>query len=1240
MQSNQLLRKPRILWTSVISLLDTSCGAAIDAREMLRQLVFYGYDVAVVGATVFDSEKGVSRLPENWRTQVSEKNLILKVNDAPLDHKLLITRSTKRLEMTSQEADKWYWLYVQTLEEFKPDLVFFSGGNTLELLISDEARHRGIPSAMYLANGNYMKGARWCRDVDLIITNNQTNSDYYYRQFGIKSTPVGLFIDSTAVRALTKTRTTVLFINPSLEKGAGLVIQLATLLENNRPDILFEVVESCGNWTALVRLITSHYGESPRDKLDNVMVCQNTSDMRAIYSHARLLLAPSFCWESVGRVTAEAMLNGIPAIVTDRGALPEMMGNGGFKLKLPDACHKEPYTSIIKPELLQTLAERIIQLYDDEAYYDEYVARAWHVGETLHNMANSTQRLIQAFQLLIQKRMEANSDEITLETPQKQVLPLASKDILPADTRAQTLKPTVQLTNTLEAKFESAFALQKKGHLLEAELLYKEILQLQPDHFDALQLLAAITGQRKNYLYAIDLFDQVLKIDPDHRASLNNRAVALHGLKRNEEALLCYDRIIMLKQGSAEIYCNRGTALQDLNRYEEALLSYERAIVVQPDYADAYFNLGNVLQELKRYEDAVVNYEKAILLKPDYAKAYSNQGNALRKMSRYEEALMSYDKAIAVQPDYAEAYSNRGVTLKELKRYEDAVVSYDKAIAFKPDYAEAYSNRGNALHKMNSYEEALLSYDKALAIQPDSAEVYFNRGNVLNEFGMLLGAEASYDKAIALDPYYADAYANRGHTLQKLIRYEEALLSYDKALAIQPDSAEVYINRGNVLYESGMLQAAEASYRCAMEIKQNYTDAHSNLLFCLNYSASHHYSYSYVEACRYGEIVTKKVGKPFSVWDCMPKHERLRVGLVSGDLLNHPVGYFIEGVLAQIDPSRIELIAYPTDEKADDLTARIKPFFSAWKPLARFDDGEAAHFIHADGVQILLDLAGHTAKNRLPVFAWKPAPVQVSWLGYSATTGMSQMDYYLGDPYVSPSDEANCFSEKIWRLPESYLCYTPPAFPVTIQPLPALSAGHITFGCFNNLTKVNDAVVALWSKVLNALPGSVLLLRTKQLQSSRVSEHILQRFAEQGIASGRLILDGTFSSRQELFEAYNRVDIALDSFPYTGTTTSVEGLWMGVPVITRKGNSFLSHIGESIAHNAGLADWIADNDDDYVAKAVMHTQNLECLAELRAGLRQRVLASPLFNAPLFARNFENALLDMWKQYEFQANCFL
>jgi len=250
------------------------------------------------------------------------------------------------------------------------------------------------------------------------------------------------------------------------------------------------------------------------------------------------------------------------------------------------------------------------------------------------------------------------------------------------------------------------------------------------------------------------------------------------------------------------------------------------------------------------------------------------------------------------------------------------------------------------------------------------------------------------------------------------------------------------------------------------------------------------------------------------------------------------------------------------------------------------------------------------------------------------------MDYYLGDPYVSPSDEANCFSEKIWRLPESYLCYTPPAFPVTIQPLPALSAGHITFGCFNNLTKVNDAVVALWSKVLNALPGSVLLLRTKQLQSSRVSEHILQRFAEQGIASGRLILDGTFSSRQELFEAYNRVDIALDSFPYTGTTTSVEGLWMGVPVITRKGNSFLSHIGESIAHNAGLADWIADNDDDYVAKAVMHTQNLECLAELRAGLRQRVLASPLFNAPLFARNFENALLDMWKQYEFQANCFL
>jgi predicted O-linked N-acetylglucosamine transferase (SPINDLY family) len=359
----------------------------------------------------------------------------------------------------------------------------------------------------------------------------------------------------------------------------------------------------------------------------------------------------------------------------------------------------------------------------------------------------------------------------------------------------------------------------------------------------------------------------------------------------------------------------------------------------------------------------------------------------------------------------------------------------------------------------------------------------------------------------------------------------------------------------------------------------------------------------------------------------------LRVGLVSGDLRNHPVGYFLESMLAQIDSSRIELIAYATDYKVDELTARIKPYFSSWKSLVGLSDEAAARLIHADGVHLLLDLSGHTAKNRLPVFAWKPAPVQASWLGYSGTTGMSQIDYIIGDPFVAPKKEEGHFTEKIWRLPESYLCFTPPAVPVEIGPLPILTTGHITFGCFNNLAKMGDDVLALWSRMLHAISGSKLFLRNRHLSDSAVLENTVKRFATHGIASNRLILEGTYSTRTELFEAYNLVDIALDPFPYAGTTTSVEGLWMGVPVITKRGDRFLSHVGESIVSNAGLVDWIAEDDDDYVAKAIMHTTDLKRLSTLRATLRQRVLASPLFDAPRFARHFETALWGMWERWQ-------
>lgn len=769
---------------------------------------------------------------------------------------------------------------------------------------------------------------------------------------------------------------------------------------------------------------------------------------------------------------------------------------------------------------------------------------------------------------------------------------------------------------TVDDALKRAITHHRSGSLQDAERLYRAILNSVPKHPDAnhnLGVLAIQVGQAEVGLphlkaaleanprheqYWLSYIDALIKSDNTDNAKQvleQGRQFGLSG-----DVFDSLERILEQAdptRNAAEAHCNLGVALQDVGRLEEAAASYRQAITCKPDFAVAHNNLGNTLNDLGCLEEAAASCRQAIALKPDLVEAHNNLGNTLNGLERMEEAEASYRRAIVLKPDLAEAHNNLGNTLKKLGRMEEAETSYRRAIALKPDYAEAHSNLGNVLDDMGRLEEAETIFRRALKIRPDYAEVYSNLGNTLKELGRPDEAEDSYRRAIALKPYYAEAYCNLGVTLQ-------------------------YI---------GSLYEAEASYRRAIALKPDYTDAHSNLLFLSNYVASRGSTVCLEEARNYGLLVSAKVKEKFAVWRCLTKPSWLRIGLISGDLGNHPVGHFLESILAQLDPASLALMAYPTTNRFDDLTDRIRPCFQSWKPLVGLSDETAARLIHSDGVHILLDLAGHTAHNRLPVFAWKPAPVQATWLGYFATTGMAEMDYLLGDPYNTPVHEASNFTETIWRLPEISLCFTPPHSDVEIEPLPALSKGTITFGCFNNLTKMNDAVVDIWAKVLRAIPSASLFIKAKQLGGAPVREHTLQRFAERGISPDRLRLE-EFSSRVDYLKAYNQVDIALDPFPFPGGTTSAEGLWMGVPVLTKKGDCFISHQGESIATNAGLADWIAENDDDYVAKAVLHTQDLKHLAGLRAGLRQQVIASPLFDAPSFARNLQDALWGMWDKW--------
>ncbi|MFS8152575.1 glycosyltransferase [Vreelandella titanicae] len=389
-------------------------------RQMLLQLVGRGYEVQVLGATVFDNTKGMGKLKEQFPDLSAHLHQLIEAEDGPLTHQMVVSYSHNRNHFTTHEEGLWYSQYLYLLDSFEPDVVWFYGGQTLDLLIADEARDRGIPVAFYLANGNY-KAPRWCRDVDLILTDSQATADMYRKEVGYTAKPVGKFIAPKNFIAEHHQRQRLLFVNPSWQKGVSVFVQLAEKLERERPDIELEVVEARADWTAVLKDVTRRMGEQ-RSSLSNVMVTPNTSDMRGPYSRARLVVAPSLWWESSGRVLAEAMLNGIPALITNRGGMPEMIGNAGIAFDFPEACYKEPYQHLLSDEELQPLLDAVIRMFDDEDIYQEYVAHAWQTGKEKHHLDLATERLINALTPLVNLRAGNKDFAITQKKRHRQRL--------------------------------------------------------------------------------------------------------------------------------------------------------------------------------------------------------------------------------------------------------------------------------------------------------------------------------------------------------------------------------------------------------------------------------------------------------------------------------------------------------------------------------------------------------------------------------------------------------------------------------------------------------------------------------------------------------------------------------------------------------------------------------------------------------------------------------------------------
>lgn len=743
----------------------------------------------------------------------------------------------------------------------------------------------------------------------------------------------------------------------------------------------------------------------------------------------------------------------------------------------------------------------------------------------------------------------------------------------------------------------AALAHHQAGRLADAKALYARILAKQPKHADALHFMGLLACQIGQSEAGVALMRESIALAP-----------------------------------SPIYYNNLGNALREAKALPESVDAYRRAVALKPDYAEAHNNLGNALRETGDAAAAMSSCARAIELKPGYAEAYNNLGNALKDVAQLDAAIAAYGKAIAAKPAFAEAHLNLGVALQAKGHGDAALECLRESVKFAPQLAAAHDKLAGILMHRGDIAGAIEAYRRVAELTPASAQAYNTLGNALNGAGRVPEAVPCYERAIALAPDFADAYHNLANALRRLNAPERALAYARRAIELRNDTPSFQNNLGTILADLGEPDAALACYREALALNPDFGESHTCVLFGQSYVPRWSPETHLADARYFGERMRARA-TPYTQWpvlaDGAHTGRALRVGFVSADLRKHPVGYFFESVLAQLDRSRIEPIAYSNALHSDELTARIKPRFALWRHVAEMDDAALARRIVDDRIDVLVDLSGHTGRNRLPMFAWQPAPLQISWLGYFATTGLSEIDYVLADPHVVPPGEEAQYTERIWRLPDSYLCFTLPSEAIAVSSLPALGNDGFTFGCLNNHKKLNDGVLEVWSRILHAAPRSRLLLKNHQLGEPSILRDTLARFSAYGIDASRLLLEGP-SSREQYFSTYHRVDLALDPFPYPGGTTSVEGLWMGVPVLTRRGDRFLSHLGELVLETVGLPDWIAADTEDYVARAVAATTDLPALAALRAGLRERVERSPLADAQRFAGNWMTAIEQMWQ----------
>lgn len=769
---------------------------------------------------------------------------------------------------------------------------------------------------------------------------------------------------------------------------------------------------------------------------------------------------------------------------------------------------------------------------------------------------------------------------------------------------------------SVEARVGKGICLQMQGFSRQAFESFSDALTLDSKNACALTHCGILYREEGHLLEAAEACHKALLADPNYKPASENLAMALTDLGTSlklagnvQEGLQKYYEALKADAGYAPAYYNLGVVYSEMTQYDLALQCYEKAAHHRPMYAEAYCNMGVIYKNRGDLDAAVACYERCLAVSPNFEIAKNNMAIALTDLGTkvklegdIHQGIVYYKKALLYNWHYADSLYNLGVAYGEMLKFDMAIVMYELALHFNPHCAEACNNLGVIYKDRDNLDKAVECYQMALSIKPNFSQSLNNLGVVYTVQGKMDAAASMIEKAIMANTSYAEAYNNLGVLHRDAGNISLAIEAYERCLQIDPDSRNAGQNRllaMNYIYEG-----------------------ENDKLFSAHRDWGRQFSHLYQE---------------FTSWRNRTDPDRpLVIGYISPDYFTHSVSYFVEAPLVYHYYSNCQVVVYSAVVKADAKTLRLKDTVlkkgGIWRDIYGIDEKVVANLVREDQVDILVELTGHTANNKLGVLACHPAPVQATWIGYPNTTGLPTIDYRFTDALADPLTTKQRHVEELVRLPGCFLCYTPSPEAGPVVQAPALLNGFITFGSFNNLAKITSRVLRVWARILCAIPTSRLIVKCKPFCCESVRETFLTKLEELGVEALRVDLLPLILLNHDHMQAYSLMDISLDTFPYAGTTTTCESLYMGVPCVTMAGTVHASNVGVTLLHQVGLEKLVAKSEDEYVSKALDLASDLPMLANTRMGLRERMLKSYLCDGNKFVRNLEGTYRSLWLRY--------